>query len=85
MADPIIIPDATAEPAAYVEALLRTLGDRDPLAVYEQTADEMRRCCEDLTPDEWTTPMAPGEWSALQVVGHLFDVDVGTASAGAWR
>jgi hypothetical protein len=25
---------------------------------------------------EWTTPMADGEWSALQLVGHLFDVDV---------
>ncbi len=76
MADPILIPDATAEPAAYVAALLRTLGDRDPLEVYEHTADAVRELCQDLDQEQWTTPMAEGEWSALQVVGHLFDVDV---------
>jgi DinB superfamily len=76
MADPIMIPDATTEPEAYVAALLRTLGDHDPLAVSEQTPDEVRRRCQDLTRDGWTTPMADGEWSALQLVGHLFDVDV---------
>jgi uncharacterized damage-inducible protein DinB len=76
MADPILIPDATSEPAAYVAALLRTLGDRDPLQVYEHTAEEVRRHCHDLDHGQWTTPMAEGEWSALQVVGHLFDVDV---------
>jgi hypothetical protein len=76
MADPILIPDATTEPAAYVAALLRTLGDRDPLEVYEHTAQEVRRQCQDLDHERWTTPMADGEWSALQVVGHLFDVDV---------
>jgi uncharacterized damage-inducible protein DinB len=76
MADPIVIPDATTEPAAYVAALLRTLGDRDPLAVYEQTAGQVRELCQDLDQDGWTTPMAAGEWSALQVVGHLLDVDV---------
>jgi hypothetical protein len=36
----IEIPDATAEPAAYVRALIDTLGDRDPLEVYETTAGE---------------------------------------------
>jgi hypothetical protein len=48
MADSILIPDASTEPAAYVAALLRTLGDRDPLAVYEHTAEEVRRHCQDL-------------------------------------
>jgi hypothetical protein len=76
VADPILIPDATTEPAAYVAALLRTLGDRDPLQVYEHTADQVRALCQDLDHGQWTTPMAEREWSALQVVGHLFDVDV---------
>jgi hypothetical protein len=76
MADPIVIPDASTEPAAYVAALLRTLGDRDPLEVYEHTADQVRKLCQDLDRQEWTTPMAAGEWSALQLVGHLFDVDM---------
>jgi hypothetical protein len=76
MADPILIPDATSEPAAYVAALLHTLGDRDPLQVYEHTAEQVRRHCQDLDQQAWTTPMAEGEWSTLQLVGHLFDVDV---------
>lgn len=30
-AGPIVIPDAATQPAAYVAALLRTLGDWDPV------------------------------------------------------
>lgn len=76
MVDPIVIPDATNEPVAYVKALLDTLGDRDPLEVYAETSRAVRELCEGLGESAWTTPMAPGEWSAYQVVGHLFDVDV---------
>jgi DinB superfamily len=76
MVDPIRIPDATREPDAYVKALLETLGDRDPLEVYAETPRAVRELCADLDEMAWTTPMAPGEWSAQQVVGHLFDVDV---------
>jgi len=35
--EPIPIPDATLEPAAYVQALVDTLGDREPLEVMRQT------------------------------------------------
>jgi hypothetical protein len=45
--EPIEIPDATREPAAYVRAMCEALSDR-----------------------QWRTPMADGEWSALQVAGH---------------
>ncbi|HZD37712.1 MAG TPA: DinB family protein [Actinomycetes bacterium] len=76
MVDPIVIPDATREPDAYVKALLEALGDRDPLEVYAETPAAVRELCGDLEGTAWTTPMAPGEWSAQQVVGHLFDVDV---------
>lgn len=76
MVQPIDIPDATQEPQAYVAALLGTLGDRDPLAVYEATAGLVRELCAGLTESQWYTPMAPGEWNALQIVGHLFDVDI---------
>jgi hypothetical protein len=74
--EPIVIPDATREPAAYVEALLETLGDRDPLEVYADTPRIVRGLCTGLDATAWTTPMAPGEWSPEQVVGHLLDVDV---------
>jgi hypothetical protein len=76
MVEPILIPDATREPAAYVKALLETLGDRNPLEVYAEGPKAVRELCGGLDETAWTTPMAPGEWSAYQVVGHLFDVDV---------
>jgi hypothetical protein len=76
MVEPIVIPDATREPAAYVKALLGTLGDRDPLEVYAETPAAVRDLCGDLDETAWTRPMAPGEWSAQQLVGHLFDVDI---------
>jgi hypothetical protein len=74
--EPIQIPDATLEPAAYVQALVATLGDRDPLEVLRQTPTAVRSMCAGLTEAQWRTPMAEGEWTALQVVGHLLDVEV---------
>jgi hypothetical protein len=74
--EPIHVPDATREPAAYVRALVDTLGDRDPLEVLRQTPAAVRAMCRELTDAQWRTPMADGEWNALQVVGHLLDVDV---------
>jgi DinB superfamily len=74
--EPIQIPDATREPAAYVRALVDTLGDREPLAVLRQTPAAVRAMCAQLTDVQWRTPMADGEWNALQVVGHLLDVEV---------
>lgn len=73
---PIEIPDATTDTAAYVDALVHTLGDRDPLDVYETTAAEVHRLCRDLTPTQWDVPLHDGEWTAAQVVGHLVDVDI---------
>jgi hypothetical protein len=74
--EPIHIPDATLEPAAYVQALVATLGDREPLAVLRQTPTAVRAMCAGLTEAQWGTPMAEEEWNALQVVGHLLDVEV---------
>jgi hypothetical protein len=74
--EPIQIPDATLEPAAYVQALVATLGDREPLEVLRQTPTAVRSMCAGLTEAQWRTPMAEGEWTALQVVGHLLDVEV---------
>jgi DinB superfamily len=74
--EPIQIPDATLEPAAYVRALVDTLGDREPLEILRQTPTAVRAMCAGLTDEHWRRPMADGEWTALQVVGHLLDVEV---------
>lgn len=72
----IEIPDATREPDAYVRALIDTLGDREPVGVYEATASEVDRLCAGLSPAEWDVPLADGEWTAAQIIGHLVDVDI---------
>jgi len=74
--EPIQIPDASLEPAAYVRALVATLGDREPLEVLRQTPTAVGAMCAGLSDAQWRTPMADGEWTALQVVGHLLDVEV---------
>lgn len=76
MTEPIIIPDATSQPGPYVEALLETVGDRDPLEVYEATGPTVQQLCAGLEPADWLVPMAAGEWCAQQIVGHLLDVDI---------
>jgi hypothetical protein len=71
-----LIPDATEEPAAYVEALLSVLGDRDPLEVLAATPARVRGIAGSLTSDDLARSPALGEWSAYEVLGHLLDVEV---------
>jgi len=74
--DRIDLPDATAEPEAYREALLDLVRDRDPLEIMERTVTECRRLVEGLDEDRLHRSPEPGEWSAAEVVAHLFDVDL---------
>jgi len=76
MTEAIEIPSATQDPKAYVDALLATLGDRDPLEVLRAMPAVAGRTVEGLTAEQWARPLGPGEWSAGQVLGHLFDVDL---------
>lgn len=76
MTEEIFIPDATAEPDAYVLALLDTLGDRDPVAVYGQTREAVAALVGGLEDRAWLQPPGPGEWNVHQLVGHLVDVDI---------
>jgi hypothetical protein len=47
--EPIQIPDATLEPAAYVRALVATQGDREPLEVLRQAPTAVGAMCGELT------------------------------------
>jgi hypothetical protein len=73
---PIIIPDATTEPAAYVARLLEVLGPQDPVSIYRTTIENVRELVDGLRDDEWLSPLADGEWNVHQVLGHLVDVDI---------
>ncbi len=75
-ADEIEIPSATDDTDAYIKALLDTLGDQDPLEVMAQTTALVRAICTDVPLELLEAIPVPGEWSAAQTVGHIFDVDV---------
>ena len=72
----IDLPDATAQPQEYREALLTVIGDQDPVAVLERTPARIRELTSGRGGRELSAPPAPGEWSPAQIVGHLLDVDV---------
>jgi hypothetical protein len=74
--EPIAIPDATAEPAAYKQALLDLIGDRDPVATLGATVDKWRAITDGLTTEQITNDPVDGEWSVADVTGHIFDVDL---------
>jgi hypothetical protein len=74
-AEEIPIPDATAEPAAYVRALLAVLGRRDPLLVLSATPAEVDRIITSSAAALERSP-ADGGWSFRDVLGHLLDVDI---------
>jgi hypothetical protein len=74
--EPIVIPDATAQPAQYKQALLDLIGDTDPMATLGSTVAQWRAITGGLTNDQLTTEPVDGEWSVAQITGHLFDVDI---------
>lgn len=61
---------------AYVQSILDLLGDRDPLTVMSQLAQELRKSIGRMSPAELRRPEAPGKWSMHDVVAHLADSEV---------
>ena len=74
--EPILIPDASAEPAKYKQALLDLIGDANPLDTFEATVPQWRDLTRGLTPAQLAAEPSDGEWSVAAITGHLFDVDL---------
>jgi hypothetical protein len=74
--EPIRMPDASTEPAAYKQALLKLAEDDDPLETMSHTVAAWRQLTQGLTRDQLTREPEPGEWPIAQITGHLFDVDL---------
>ena len=72
---------AAADAAAYVDAVLALVGDRDPLDVLRATPAALERAVAGLSLDEMQRPERPGKWSIAAVLQHLADSDV----VWAWR
>ena len=75
--------DPVAEPSAYQQMLLEALGDDDPADVQRGTPAELRWLVADAGPRLRTRP-ADGEWSALEVIGHIADAEVVYTARYRW-
>jgi hypothetical protein len=64
---------AAEHAAAYVAAVLDLLGQRDPLAVLEETPAAISRAIEGLSAEQLDQPEGSGKWSITQILQHLAD------------
>ena len=75
--------DPVAEARAYQDMLLGVLGDRDPAEVLARLPDELEAVVAEAGERLRTRP-APGEWSALEILGHLLDAEIVLAGRYRW-
>src|SRR5579863_6676668 len=52
------------------------LGERDPLEVITETAGRVRELWDRLGADGRRRPLAPGKWSAREIICHLADTEI---------
>jgi hypothetical protein len=72
---------AAEHAAAYVTAVLDLLGQRDPLAILDETPTVLSRAIEGLSAVQLRQPERPGKWSITQILQHLADSEI----ASGWR
>ena len=76
-------PDPVAEPNAYQEMLLGLLGDDDPVDVQSGTPAAVRALVANAGDDLRTAPAA-GEWSVVELVGHIADAELVASGRYRW-
>jgi hypothetical protein len=76
MEERIIRADPVGDPQGYQRELLALLGGRDPLAVLAATPSTLRVRAGALSEDQLRARPEPAEWSAAEVLGHLWDSEV---------
>jgi hypothetical protein len=76
-------PDPVAEPNAYQAMLLGLLGDDDPAEVQSGTLTELPALIAQAAP-VLRTPPAPGEWSVVELLGHITDAEIVASGRYRW-
>jgi uncharacterized damage-inducible protein DinB len=62
--------------AAYIDATLGLLGDRDPMEILRGTSAWLQEVVESHEDAVLRRPEAPGKWSVIGVVCHLADAEL---------
>lgn len=76
-------PDPVTEGDAYRNMLLGLLGDQDAAEVQSASPDKAAALVREAGPHLRTRP-APGEWSVLELLGHLMDAEIVMAGRYRW-
>ena len=76
MEERIVVADPVAQPMEYQRELLALLGGRDPVEVMAETPVGIRNLAFGLSDEVMTTRPEPREWSAAEVLGHIWDAEL---------
>lgn len=76
-------PDPVSEPLEYQRHLLGLLGDDDPAEVQASAAEAWRTLVASAGDHVGRSP-EPGEWSALECLGHAVDAEIVSAARYRW-
>lgn len=60
----------------YVQRILGTMGDADPLKVLAETPERLAAVLAKFSPLQLRKRPAPGKWSAAEIVIHLSEVEM---------
>jgi hypothetical protein len=79
--------DAGLDPVAagkeYRDTLLQLLGDQDPTEVIQRLPDDAKALIRESGEHLRTRP-APGEWSIIELLGHMVDAELVVAGRLRW-
>jgi hypothetical protein len=77
------VPDPVAAGKEYRDTLLRLLGDQDPTEVIQRLPDDVEALIREAG-DHLRTRPEPGEWSVIELLGHMVDAELVVAGRLRW-
>jgi DinB superfamily len=63
-------------PQQYQERIFRTLGNREPFEVLQETPKILRRLLEKTGSEKWTKSVEEGKWTPAQVLAHFAEGEI---------
>ena len=75
--------DPVAQPSAYQSMLLALVGEVDPAAVQAATPSALHTVVAQAAEHLRSRP-APGEWSVIELVGHIADAEIVVSGRYRW-